>query len=416
MSDVFIDALPVADAVLFEGYLLYPYRSSSQKNQLRWQFGVLMPPAYAAEPSASQTECLVEPGAGAPTLQVLLRCLQLLPGGEAEIREFEAIAALGADEQEFPVSFAASTSSANRPSSPSETHEPAVPSGNDSLPSLTGQLRVSAERCADPYGLLKVRIRVANTSPCDSQSRDAALKHALVSTHLLLAVTGGSFISLIDPPEWATPAAHACHNEGTWPVLVGTPGQQQLMLSAPIILYDYPQVAPESPGDLFDATEIDEILTLRTLALTDDEKQEARQTDPRAAAIVDRVEAMPREILERLHGAIRYVRNVEQPQKAEHVPWWDPGADTSVSPETDTLTVQGAELKKGSHVRLQPGTRRADAQDMFLAGRTARVEGVFTDVDEQRYLAVTLDDDPAADLYQSHGRFLYFHPDEVEPL
>ena len=54
----------VADAILYEGYLLYPYRQSSRKNQARFQFGVLMPPAYAAvddnEPSASHTECLAE--------------------------------------------------------------------------------------------------------------------------------------------------------------------------------------------------------------------------------------------------------------------------------------------------------------------------------------------------------------------
>ncbi|MBV8995805.1 MAG: hypothetical protein JO287_19360 [Pseudonocardiales bacterium] len=83
------------------------------------------------------------------------------------------------------------------------------------------------------------------------------------------------------------------------------------MLSSPILMdYDYPQVSPESPGDLFDATEIDEILSLRTLTLTDDEKLEARATDPRAAAIIDRVEEFPQEVLERLHGAIRSLRPV----------------------------------------------------------------------------------------------------------
>ena len=75
-----------------------------------------------------------------------------------------------------------------------------------------------------------------------------------------------------------------------------------------LFLYDYPQIAPESPGDLYDATEIDEILTLRTMTLTDEEKREARATDPRAAAIIDRVDDMPPEILDRLHGAVRYLR------------------------------------------------------------------------------------------------------------
>ena len=85
-------------------------------------------------------------------------------------------------------------------------------------------------------------------------------------------------------------------------------------------------------------------------------------------------------------------------------------------PETDSVEVSGVALAKGSRVRLRPKLQRADAQDMFLDGRVARVEAVFVDVENNNYLAVTLEDDPAADLYQSHGRFLYFQPDEVEPL
>jgi hypothetical protein len=123
---------------------------------------------------------------------------------------------------------------------------------------------------------------------------------------------------------------------------------------------------------------------------------------------------LPPEILERLHGAIRSVHALGGTEPS--VPWWDPGADTSVSPETDSLLIGGTSVAKGSRVRLAPGRRRADAQDMFLVGRTARVTGIFLDVDGERYVAVHLEDDPAADLYQSHGRFLYFHPDEVEPI
>ncbi|HJU01812.1 MAG TPA: hypothetical protein VJ966_11475, partial [Actinomycetes bacterium] len=203
----------------------------------------------------------------------------------------------------------------------------------------------------------------------------------------------------------------------------------------------------------FDATEIDEILTLRTMALTDDEKREARATDERAAAIIDRVDNMPPELLERLHGAVRYLKEVEGEVEGEAdpgppvdgpptgrvagtgeagerlstapptlpatdpelVPWWDPGADRTVSPETDGVVVAGVNLAKGSRVRLRPGQRRADAQDMFLTGREATVEAVFLDVDGNRHLAVTLDEDPAADLQRWHGRYLYFSPDEVEP-
>jgi hypothetical protein len=153
------------------------------------------------------------------------------------------------------------------------------------------------------------------------------------------------------------------------------------------------------------------------MALTDDEKREARATDPRAAAIVDRVDGMPAEMIDRLHGAVRYLRSVESgpaPAVQKTQPWWNPGADPAVSPESDTVRIGGTDVGRGSTVRLRPRTGRADAQDMFLAGRTARVEGVFHDIDGDRHLAVTLDEHPAADLLAAEGRFLYFSPDEVE--
>ncbi len=384
----------IADAVLFEGYLLYPYRASSQKNQMRWQFGVLMPPTYPDEASDCQTECLIEPGR-APTLQIRLRFLQVTPTqsvDEGITREVDFSVPVRSGEQQLP--FAVSDSS------------------------ISGVVRVTAERLDGPYGVVKLRVRVENSTSCDGhgQTRAEALRHALVGAHLLLGLSDGAFISMIDPPEWARPAVQACVNERTWPVLVGEPGQREVMLSAPIILYDYPQIAAESQGDLFDATEIDEILTLRTMALTDDEKREARATDPRAAALVDRVDAMPGELLERLHGAVRYVRqaSVARGEEQPSTPWWDPGADATVSPETDALLIDGHAVAKGSQVRLAPGARRADAHDMFLVGQIANVQGVFLDVDGDRYLAVTLADDPAADLYAAQGRYLYFRPDEVE--
>jgi hypothetical protein len=264
--------------------------------------------------------------------------------------------------------------------------------------------------------------------------REQMLRYAMVGTHTLLALTGGAFVSLLEPPEWAKEAVASCRNEHTWPVLIGE-GRRDVMLSSPIILYDHPEIAPESPGDFYDGTEIDELLTLRTMTLTDEEKREARETDPRAAAIVDRADNMPGEVLERLHGAVRYLRRVtgdEVPElreptgdeevaqmpvsnggKADPQPWWDPGADRSVNPETDSVPVTGGLARRGSRVRLHP-MGRADAQDMFLQDRTATVEAVLFDVDGSTHLAVTLDDDPAAELNRSVGRFLYFAPGEVE--
>jgi hypothetical protein len=181
-----------------------------------------------------------------------------------------------------------------------------------------------------------------------------------------------------------------------------------------MILPDQPEIAPESPGDLFDATEIDEILTLRVMTMTEAEKAAARGTDPRAAAIVDRCDTLPPEAMALLHGARRDVST--DPSIVEpDVPWWDPGADASVSPETDSVLVGAIPVAKGSRVRLHPG-RRADAQDMFLAGQVATVTAVLSDVDGETHVAVVLEDDPAADLHDWYGRYWYFAPDEIEPL
>ncbi|MGH9704507.1 MAG: hypothetical protein ACRD4K_14115, partial [Candidatus Acidiferrales bacterium] len=102
--------------------------------------------------------------------------------------------------------------------------------------------------------------------------------------------------------------AKACRNIGTWPVLVGDEGRRDTLLSSPIILYDYPQIAPESPGDLFDGAEIDEILSLRIMTMTEEEKREMRESDERARQILERTESLPHEHLKKLHGALRGMR------------------------------------------------------------------------------------------------------------
>lgn len=305
---------------------------------------------------------------------------------------------------------------------------------------VDGVIRLHAERVAGPYGVLRLRLRIENESApgTSPRTREDGLGHALIAAHSLIGVPGGRFLSMTDPPEWAAAEVAACQNTGTWPVLAGPPECRDLVLSSPVILYDHPEVAAESAGDLFDATEIDEILTLRTLALTESEKRQARATDPRAAELMNRLDDMPPEMLERMHGAIRYLKSgpagatavpaAGQPGEERidwpvpeitgrpSVPWWDPGSDISVSPETDHVVIGGVRVGRGSRVRMRPGTRRADAQDLFLVGRAAVVEAVLHDVDGQTHLAVTPEDDPAADLQRNHGRFLYFAPDEVEPL
>ncbi|WP_329244857.1 hypothetical protein OG417_48575 [Actinoallomurus sp. NBC_01490] len=343
---VFDRALAVADAVLYEGYLLYPYRHSSAKNRFRWQFGVLTPRAWAeardtadagvagsAEGWWQRTECLLEPGPGEAVVRCRLRFLQLvgrsieerLPdGGHRPTGELVTGSGLAVGfDAALPRDFDLCVRLADV-----LDHEQRVdlhaPGGKDveTLGDDEGRpvgralsrrwpvrasLIVSATRCSTPAPLFRLCVRVENTddtTPPDAP-REEALRRSLIATHSLLAAGESSFVSLLEPPGWAEAEARACANVHTFPVLAGEPGTRDLLLSSPILLYDHPRIAPESPGDLHDAAEIDEILSLRTLTLTDEEKREARATDPRGAAIVDRVDTMPPEIFSRLHGAIR---------------------------------------------------------------------------------------------------------------
>jgi len=294
-------AREIADAVLYEGYLLYPYRASARKNQIRWQWGVLVPPAYAAaghgEHATSHSECMLEPGID-PLLHIRLRFLQLQhrSGGDGSVPEFDeavehevdavlSVSELLDTEQVVPVSIAGGT----------ETTEDGLT--RERWP-LLGEVRLSAQRLEGPYGVIRLVVEVVNTGQWSDPEagRHVALRHSLIAAHTVLAVTDGEFISMIDPPEWAKPAVQSCRNERTWPVMIGEAGRRDVILISPIILYDYPAIAPESPGELFDGTEIDEILTLRTMTLTDEEKAEARATDERARKLMDRVDSMPPEM------------------------------------------------------------------------------------------------------------------------
>jgi hypothetical protein len=435
----------IADAVLYEGYLLYPYRASSDKNQLRWQFGVLAPRAWseatALEAWWMQTEFPIE-GENwrirgcARFLQPEARRLetrrargfepieQLEAGGRlyrswdgAQLREvvFE-LAPAGADRGETEMRIDRAGEVRVEPLPPAT---PAARYVRESTP-LAGRVRSSWELCSEPRAHWRVRVRCENDTPWSDLAapRDAALRASFVGLHLLLEVEHGGFVSLADPPQWARESAAACENVHSWPVLAGAEGDRTLLLAAPIILSDHPQVAPESAGDLFDATEIDEILSLRTMTLTDAEKREARATDPRAAEIIDRCDHLSPELLERLHGAVRSLRPLADPEpEAAHLPadgaLWDGWNDPTV-PGEGTIEIGGVAVTRGSRVRLAP-CHRADAQDFLLRDRAALVAGVFEDVDGRTYLGVTLEGDPAAEI-PGHARYYYFFPDEVVPI
>ncbi|MEU0249056.1 hypothetical protein ABZ192_32975 [Streptomyces sp. NPDC006235] len=658
--DPFERVSAVADAVLYEGYLLYPYRRSSAKNRVRWQFGVLFPRDWAeadgpvvpgvsgsADSWYQQTECLLrirQPGNA--SVRMRIRHLQMQRKQVEETRggRHHAVASLRTADGTTHLTFDEAVPREHEVEVPLDellqsghTVPVVAPAGVDvePLPGGAGRVvryrdevradtTVTAERLADD--LCRLRLRTANTGPAPEPrtARDEALRRALIATHTLIGGAGVEFVSLTDPPTDLRELARSCRNEFTFPVLGDDDGH--VLLSAPIILPDHPQVAPESPGDLHDAAEIDEILTLRTMLLTDEEKREARATDPRAAAILDRVDTMPQEIFERLHGAIRSLTPTPAappapeaatptppapalagtavpttstpgpaapaasapgapasgaaasapsasggaasapsaagatappsrvpratgsapsapggaapppsasvavasapaapalagtaapaasalgapasggaapapappalavpgaavpgasalgigapgasvavpgtsapgldapgtavpatstpgapapgtpargaaapappapattapappaatpPTPANRPTWWQEAADDGLSPASDVVFVDGVPLGRGSRVRLRPRGRGADAQDMFLAGRTAEVAAVFHDVDGSVHLAVTLDDDPAAELHTWYGRFHYFRPDELEPL
>ena len=350
MNAALIDG--IVKAVLYEGYMLYPYRPSAVKNRQRFNFGVVYPRSYCEAQGGSdawtmQTQCLV---LGNPETQcvVRVRFLRLVtrsvgklttPSCEADSvtepamekverlevngKTFHAwqeaveevievtelnLSALEAQPMQWPFRLSAK-----------QEREAVKDEGGlivgavlREKASVAGMIELAAERVKE--GVFKLTTRILNISRFDGScavSRDEALARSLVSAHTILEARDGEFVSLVDPPEAYREFALACQNVGTWPVLVGEDGQRDILLSSPIILYDYPQIAPESPGDLFDGAEIDEILSLRIMTMTEEEKREMRQSDERARQILERTETLPEEQLLKLHGALRGLRRVK---------------------------------------------------------------------------------------------------------
>ncbi len=351
----------IANAVLYEGYMLYPYRASSVKNQQRFNFGVLYPDGF--DTSLQRTECLVC-DEGAATVDITVRYLRLDSAQSAYER------AVGIQRLELA---ALARSAAVR------TDEISV-------------IRIAAVRITGDCYRLTVEIQNTNSSKAKTR-REEALLDSMISVHTILHVEGGSFPSLLDPPDELHEAAGTCRNIGTWPVLAGEEGSHDAMLSSPIILYDYPRIATESPRNLFDGTEIDEILTLRILTLTDEEKAEIRQGDERTRNLLDMTENMPPEQLMKLHGALRGL------------------------PGRTTAQVSGVDLHKGDRVRLRP-RRSADILDIALMGRVATIDAIEEDLEGNVHFAIVVDDDPGRDLGEMRqpGHRFFFGPEEIEPL
>jgi hypothetical protein len=347
MSRTLVDR--IVGATLYEGYILYPYRPTSVKNQVRWTFGGVFPRAYAeqsrgTERSAVTTECLLRTDAGArvivtarflhPVTRTVLRLPEPVPAlTDAAVATATAVAALEAGgrrhvswEEATERSIDAGTHDVSHLCNAPQTCTVTFPAHSEreaieredgmivgvierTWQKLEIQVTVSAasSRLSDDR-VHAIRVEVSNTTDADGITRDSALLHALVSAHVVMSSHGASWLSLADPPDDVSADAARCVNDGLWPVLISEQCTDDTVLASPIILEDHPQLAPESAGDLFDATEIDEILSLRILTLTDEEKDEMRAADARARELLERTEALTEQQFMRMHGTIRELR------------------------------------------------------------------------------------------------------------
>ena len=294
MQRRFHTASGVADAVLYEGYVLYPYHATNGKNHggVRFQWGVLAAPAWLAvdswERTTMRTELIVDPGTE-PQIAVRLRFLQL------QHRALEAVDADGnfvrteklevgdrvwmewdeAIEREIdlavlsllPLAQASLTIPIDFPAT-SETEIVTEIEGVDDSPvagrivrsteDVTAIARVTAAWADGPGVLIKVGIEVENTTTwVVNGTREDAMRRALIAVHTLAALEDGAFCSVFDPPDHAVEAVAGCHSIASYAVLVGQAGATDLVLASPIILYDYPAIAPESDGDFHDGCEIE---------------------------------------------------------------------------------------------------------------------------------------------------------------
>ncbi|MGI8509511.1 MAG: hypothetical protein ACR2MQ_09315 [Gemmatimonadaceae bacterium] len=333
----------IARAVLYEGYILWPYRRSALKNQQRWTFGGVFPESWSStsgtnDVSERSATVLVE-GAGDAAIDVRIRFLhiverrvakstatgledtdELTVAGERylsweEATEREAILpSYTLTELEMPRTVAIDIAAGSETELLMESDDRVAGAVQRSWRAIAGALEVFAV-CIRP-NLYHLTGRVTNTTPnatpLECGTRAEAQTHTMISMHMVLRTNGGAFVSTQEPPEPLRSIVESSKADGLWPVLVGEAGVRDTMLASPIILSDYPQIAPESPGDLFDGGEIDQLLILNVLALTDEEQREMRDSDPHAREILDRCRSMSPEQLMSLHGMVRGVGEIHE--------------------------------------------------------------------------------------------------------
>ena len=337
-----LDAL--VDTLLYEGYALYPYTPGATKNATPTPFGIVYPPAYAA-------------GSGA-TFDVLQ--IQCLCSGSAASGAVHFLQASGVRHE----------GTARRID---------VPAPGTVEFDLDGLCGTASLTFAD--GRMTIRVENHTEVPA-GLDRGEALRHSLLSTHVVGRVTEGRFVSPLE--------AAGCEQINSWPVLA-TP-EDDAVLGAAIMLPDHPQIAPESKGSLFDSTEIEEALLIHVLALSDEERESAASQDPAVRQMLERAaRTTPQELMD-LHGRV----TMADPREGE------PSAE-----------VDGVLYRRGDTVVLRPAAN-ATPQDHLVAGRRATVERIYHDYDGTVHLAVTVDDVPGQDVMRDIGRYLYFKTSEVE--
>jgi hypothetical protein len=350
----------LVDTLLYEGYALFPYTPGAAKNATPTPFGIVYPPAYARTLETAfdhlQLQCVFE-GEGEVAAEVRF----LAPSGERHHAKEQRIVGEG----EFHV----------------------------------GELVVHTRlvETALGGGRRRVTYRVENrTGVPDGLDRAGAIARSLISTHpQLRAGGGGRFLSQLDAP---------CDCVNTWPVLASA--EDDVMLGAAIVLPDHPRIAPESRGNLFDNTEIEEALVLHVQSLSDAERAEIEEQDPAVREMIERASAVTPEEILKLHGRVEVRDPVtrEPPRPSSDVR--DP---TRGLPEVE---VDGVTFRRGGRVVVRPGVD-ADLQARMLEGRTVTVERIYRDYEGTVHLGVSVDQ-PGQEIMRETGRFLWFFPPEVE--
>jgi len=390
------------DSLLYEGYALYPYTPGATKNATPTPFGILYPPSYAAR-LASTFEHLE------------LRCVLQAPPEALLSAEVRFHAASGERHEAEPHRVQLKEMTLAALAGASAAGEPGAEREAEIAGGRAGRLRLGLSLQARELGgdSYEMALSVENRTPCaQGLDRPAALAHSLLSTHPILRVSGGRFSSPLERP---------CHSINTYPVLASD--ADDAVLGAAIVLPDHPQIAPESRGDLFDSTEIEEALLLHLRVLTDSERAEIE--DPVVREMMARADAAtPDEILA-LHGRVT-VRDpvgagVRGPVGAgfrspvSETPPEEPPDLVDPQAGEQEADVDGVRFRRGGKVRICPGPD-ADLHARMLDGRVATIERILIDYDGKMHLGVTIDGDPGQELLRDSGRFLFFFAGEVEVL